>query len=118
MRGEAEGAAGRLQTRRGRLGGKQEVELGRARCRHASAYWQRLKTTASGQWAGPPVGLPGEFPSLSIFCFCFLFLFLCFELVKMLIHFFKLLRQIVGTSWFIPKAHKLFQNIWSILKYI
>ena len=25
MRGEAEGAAGRLQTRRGRLGGKQEV---------------------------------------------------------------------------------------------
>ena len=25
MRGEAEGVAGRLQTRRGRLGGKQEV---------------------------------------------------------------------------------------------
>ena len=79
MRGEAEGAAGRLQTRRGRLGGKQEVELGRARCRHASAYWQRLKTAASGQWAGPPAGVgPGGLPggrrvSLPLSLYLFLF---------------------------------------------
>ena len=79
MRERSEGAAGRLQTRRGRLGGKQEVELGRARGRHASAYWQRLKTPASGQRAGPaggagPGGLPGKSGgSLSLFFYLFLF---------------------------------------------
>ena len=76
--GERRGAAGHLQTRRGRLGGKQEVELGRARCRHASAYWQRLKTAASGRWAGPPVGrqVGGQVGFLSLYFLYFSFYFL------------------------------------------
>ena len=63
-RGETEGATGHIQTRRGRLGGKHEVELGRARCRHASAYWQRWKKTKAPLvgWADS-AGPPGEWAS-------------------------------------------------------
>ena len=51
---------GRVASRRKSraMGGQQEVEAGggaRARARrHASAYWQRLKTV--GSWAGPAGG--------------------------------------------------------------
>ena len=54
MRGEAEGVAGRLQTRRGRLGGKQEV------ARAASALATELLRGEGEEddrrvawWAGP-----------------------------------------------------------------
>ena len=62
MRGEAEGVAGRLQTRRGRLGGKQEV------ARAASALATELlrckgrKTTgglAVAGWAAQELGRLG-----------------------------------------------------------
>ena len=35
--------------------GRRRGALARARCL-ASAYWQRLKTTASARWAGPKLG--------------------------------------------------------------
>ena len=51
----ASGSRGVAEEVQGDEGGQQEVEAGggaRARARrHASAYWQRLKTV--GSWAGP-----------------------------------------------------------------
>ena len=83
--------------------GKQEVEAGggaRAHARrHASAYWQRLRTM--GSWAGPQPqcwarwalgGLqvsPGKPFSLSPFINVFYFLSLFFGFSKILNHFIK-----------------------------
>ena len=54
-KGAAEGGVLAVYQAREQERGKQEVEAGggaRARARrHASAYWQRLKTV--GSWAGP-----------------------------------------------------------------
>ena len=70
--------------------GQQEVEAGggaRARARrHASAYWQRLKTV--GSWAGPHrwaaqggLGQHGERQVVSLLCFIFFFCFVLFNFV-------------------------------------
>ena len=61
----ASGSRGVAEEVQGDEGGQQEVEAGggaRARARrHASAYWQRLKTV--GSWAGPAGGDgPGKWP--------------------------------------------------------
>ena len=86
-RGETEGATGHIQTRRGRLGGKQEV------ARAASALATELlrcegrKTTgekAAVGWAAEgagPAGLPGEQQVGLLLFFIFFFCFVLFNFV-------------------------------------
>ena len=97
MRGEAEGVAGRLQTRRGRLGGKQEVarespalatELLRGEGEEDNTEeevgWAGQFRWAA-RWAAQEVSPCGFLLSLcfSYLSFCFLFSAIVLALLKM-----------------------------------
>ena len=92
MRERSEGAAGRLQTRRGRLGGKQEVARASPALATELLRGEGRKTTGGGTPGGlgrtgaGPAGLPGErqvrFLSSLLFLFLlFLFILFCVVLV-------------------------------------
>ena len=80
MRGEAEGVAGRLQMRRGRLGGKQEVARASPALATELLRGEGRKTTEWRRWARPassdgPLGGLERQVSCVLFYFPSVFLF-------------------------------------------